>query len=52
MIFQNKDSNIFKIIYKFQQEVGEDLSVYVLNILPKASSLPSLLAINLMKIEI
>ena len=52
MIFQNKDFNIFKIIYKFQQEVGDDLSVYGLNIPPKVSNLPSLVAINLMKIEI
>ena len=37
---------------KFIQEVGNDLSVCVLNIVPKASSLPSLLAMNLMKVEI
>ena len=34
------------------QEVGDDSNVCVLNILPKVSSLPSLLAINLVKIEI
>ena len=35
-----------------KQEVGDDFSVCVLYILPKVSSLPSLLTINLMKIEI
>ena len=35
-----------------KQEVGDNLSVYVLNIFPKISSLPILLAINLMKTEI
>ena len=35
-----------------KQEVGGDLSVCVLDILPKVSSIPSLLAINLMKMEI
>ena len=35
-----------------KQEVDDDLSVCVMNILPKVSSLPSLLAINLMKMEI
>ena len=34
-----------------KQEVGDDLSVCVLNILPKVSSLPSLLSINLVKVE-
>ena len=38
--------------YRAEQEVGNDLSVYVLGILPKVSSLTSLLAINLIKIEI
>ena len=37
---------------KKKQEVGDDWSVCVINILPKVSSLPSLLAINLMKMEI
>ena len=37
---------------KKQQEVGDDLNVCVLNILPKASSLPGLFAINLTKVEI
>ena len=35
-----------------KQEFGDDLSVCALNILPKVSSLPMLLAINLMKVEI
>ena len=35
-----------------KQEVGNDLSVCVMNILPKISSLPSLLAINLCKKDI
>ena len=39
-------------IHFVKQEVGDDLSVSVLDILPKVSSLPSLLAINLMKMEI
>ena len=34
------------------QEVGEDLSLCVLSILPKVSSLPRLLTINLVKVEI
>ena len=40
------------VCYKKQQEVGDGLSVCVLNILPKVSSLLSLLAINVMKVEI
>ena len=36
---------------KITQELGDDISVCVLNILPKVSSLPSLLAINLVKVE-
>ena len=35
-----------------QQEVGDDLSVCVLNILPKTNNLPSLLPINLVKVKI
>ena len=35
-----------------EQELGDDLSVCIMNILPKVSSLPSLLAINLTKMEI
>ena len=35
-----------------KQEVGDDLHVCMMNILPKVSNLPSLLAINLMKMEI
>ena len=34
------------------KKVGDDLSVCVLNILPKGSSLPSFLAINLRKEQI
>ena len=36
---------------QIEQEVVDDLSVCVMNILPKVRSLPSLLAINLMKME-
>ena len=36
---------------KQEEEAGDDLSVCVMNILLKVSSLPSLLAINLMKME-
>ena len=39
-------------IKELKQEVGDDLSVGVLNILPKINSLPSLLHINLVKVEI
>ena len=35
-----------------KQEFDDDLSVYLMNILPKVSSLPNLLAINFMKMEI
>ena len=37
---------------KQEEEAGDDLSVCVMNILLKVSSLPSLLAIDLMKMEI
>ena len=37
---------------KLEEEAGDDLSVCVMNILPKVSRPPSLLAINLMKMEI
>ena len=36
---------------QIEQEVVDDLSVCVMNILPKVSSLPSLLAVNLVKME-
>ena len=36
----------------WEQEVSDDLSICMMNILHKVSSLPSSLAINLMKIEI
>ena len=49
-IWHFKDSSSL-IEFKLQ-EVGDDSNVCVLNILPKVSSLPSLLAINLVKIEI
>ena len=39
-------------LIQIQQEVRDDLSVCVLNILPKVSSLLSLLATNLVKVEI
>ena len=39
-------------LFKYEQEVGDNLSVCVLNILPKVSSLANLLAINLVKVEI
>ena len=37
---------------KKQEEVGDDLSVCMLNILSKVSSLPRLVALNLVKAEI
>ena len=37
---------------KNRKEVGDDLSVCVLNILLKVSSLPILLAVNFTKVEI
>ena len=40
-----------RILQKVQQ-VGEDLSVCVLSVLPKVSNLPSLLVRNLVKVEI
>ena len=42
----------YKPIKELKQEVGDDLSIGVLNILPKVNSLPSLLSINLVKVEI
>ena len=42
----------FQFEFQKKQEVADDLSVCVLNILPKVSSLPSLLVINLVKVEI
>ena len=49
-IKQNSCCPIWKLTRR--QEVGGDLNICVMNILPKVSSLPSLLAINLMKMEI
>ena len=37
--------------YTKQKEVGDDLSVCVLNILSKANNLPRLLPINLVKVK-
>ena len=37
---------------KRKQGVGDDLSVCVLNILPKVSSLPKVLTVKLTKVEI
>ena len=54
LLLLNKE-NDFKVVTflrNFREEVGDDLSVCVLNVLPKVSSLPSLLAINLVKVEI
>ena len=38
--------------FKLKREVDDDLSVCMLNILPKVRSLPNLLAIDLVKVEI
>ena len=51
-IKQLSNSNVVSSLNILQQKDGDDLSVCVLNILPKVSSLPSLLAINLVKVEI
>ena len=51
-IKQLSNSNVVSSFNILQQKDGDDLSVCVLNILPKVSSLPSLLAINLVKVEI
>ena len=45
-------SNLKRQHVNLRQEVGDDLSVCVMNILPKVSSLPNSLAINLMEMEI
>ena len=37
---------------KIEQEVGDDLSVYVLNFLLKVNILPSLVVMGLMMVEI
>ena len=42
--------NFFEL-YK-RQEVGDELSVFFLNILPKVNTLPSLLVTSLVKVEI
>ena len=46
----NQNVKLYKI--KKKQEVSDDLSICVLNILPKSSSVSSLVAINMMKMEI
>ena len=48
-------SNMIKTVngeIKQSQGISKDLSICVRNSLPKVSSLPKLLAINLMKVEI
>ena len=50
-LFQITTVNYYKLRQPYyKQEVGDDLSVCVVNILPNI--IPSLLAINLMKMEI
>ena len=39
------------VVCNFKQEIGDDLSVCVVNLLPVVSTLPSLVAISLMKVE-
>ena len=39
------------VVCSFKQEIGDDLSVCVVNLLPVVSTLPSLVAISLMKVE-
>ena len=34
-----------------KQDVGDDLSIYVVNFLPETRTIPSLVAIGLMKVE-
>ena len=45
-------TRMLKEMMDSKKKVGDDLSVCMMNILPKVSSLPSVLAINLMEIEI
>ena len=47
--YKQREPNIE--VGKTEQEVCDDLSVFMLNIFPKVSSLPTLLAINLVKVE-
>ena len=35
-----------------QQEAGDDLSVYVPNLLPEVNTLPNLVAVSLVKLQI
>ena len=42
----------FFINFSITNEVGDDLSVFVLNFLPEVSTLPSLVAISFLKVEI
>ena len=44
--------NVLLRLRVMQQNVGDDLSLYVLKLLPQASTLPSLVAISMMKVEI
>ena len=51
-VLEAKTENPSGLFTLFSQEVGDDLSVSMLNILPKVSSLPSLLVVNFAKEEI
>ena len=51
-VFLNMKQQKLSQLKDIKQEVGDDLSVCMMNILPKFSSLPNLLAINLRKMEI
>ena len=51
-VFLNMKQQKLSQLKDIKQEVGDDLSVCMMNILPKFSSLPILLAINLRKMEI
>ena len=44
--------NVLLRLRVMQQNVGDDLSLYVLKLLPQVSTLPSLVAISMMKVEI
>ena len=44
--------NVLLRLRVMQQNVEDDLSLYVLKLLPQASTLPSLVAISMMKVEI
>ena len=44
--------NVLLRLRVMQQNVEDDLGLYVLKLLPQASTLPSLVAISMMKVEI